>query len=199
MIALYVLIAVIAVGTVPEAQVLAVRDYVLAVAAEPALGRAGFVLVALAAVMATLSAINATLYGNARLGYVLARDGVLPSRFDAELPMTGVLATAILSLVLANVIDLTDIAIIGSASFLLVFALVNAAAWRLAAQIHGLRGLHAFGLLLCVAALIVLIGHTWRSNPTGVAVFAGFALVSVLFEFMYGRGVRGHFLRRHYH
>ncbi|MGN8198730.1 APC family permease [Salinisphaera sp. RV14] len=201
-VALYVLIALIAVGTVPEAQVLAVRDYVLAVAAEPALGRAGFVLVALAAVLATLSAINATLYGNARLGYVLARDGVLPRRFDAErhgLPMTGVLATAVLSLVLANVIDLTDIAIIGSASFLLVFALVNAAAWRLAPQIHGLRTLHGLGVLLCAVALVVLIGHTWRSNPAGVAVFAGFIVVSGLFEFVYGRGVRGHFLHRHYH
>ncbi|MGB7755844.1 MAG: APC family permease [Salinisphaera sp.] len=200
-VALYVLIAVIAVGTVPEAQVLAVRDYVLAVAAEPALGRAGFVLVSLAAVLATLSAINATLYGNARLGYVLARDGVLPSRFDAErhgLPMTGVLATASLSLVLANLIDLTDIAIIGSASFLLVFALVNAAAWRLAPQIHGSRVLHGLGVLLCGTALIVLIGHTWRSNPTGVAVFAGFVVVSGLFELVYGRGVRGHFLRRRY-
>ena len=200
-VALYVLIAVIAVGTVPEAQVLAVRDYVLAVAAEPALGRAGFVVVALAAVLATLSAINATLYGNARLGYVLARDGVLPSRFDVErhgLPLTGVLATAMLSLVLANAIDLTDIAIIGSASFLLVFALVNAAAWRLAPQIRGSRPLHGLGVLLCVAALVVLIGHTWHSNPAAVAVFAGFIVVAVLFEFGYGRGVRGHFLHRRY-
>ncbi|MES1953705.1 amino acid permease-associated protein [Salinisphaera hydrothermalis EPR70] len=198
---LYVLIAVIAVGTVPEAQVMAVRDYVLAVAAEPALGRAGFVLVALAALLATLSAINATLYGNARLGYVLARDGVLPSRFDVErhgLPLTGVLATAALSLVLANMIDLTDIAIIGSASFLLVFALVNAAACRLAEPIQGPRWLHALGGVLCVAALVVLIGHTWRSNPAGVAVFAGFVLISALFEFVYGRGVRGHFLKRRY-
>ncbi len=50
-------------------------SYALAVAAEPALGTAGFVVVAVAALLATLSAINATIYGNARLGYVLAKDG----------------------------------------------------------------------------------------------------------------------------
>ncbi|WP_423822158.1 APC family permease [Salinisphaera sp. SPP-AMP-43] len=200
-VALYVLIAVITVGTVPDSQVLAVKDYVLAVAAEPALGHAGFVVVAWAAVLATLSAINATIYGNARLGYVLAKDGVLPARFDAQrhdLPLTGVLVTAALSMLLANSIDLTDIAIIGSASFLLVFALVNAAAFRLADQIRGSRLLHGAGLVFCAVALLILLAHTYRSNPTAVAVFFGFLLLSVLFELVYGIRTRGHFLLRRY-
>ena len=63
---LYVVIAAITVSAVPESQIETKKDYALAVAAEPSLGHAGFVLVAVAAVLATLSAINATVYGNAR-------------------------------------------------------------------------------------------------------------------------------------
>jgi len=50
------------------------KDYALAEAAKPALGHAGFTMVAVAALLAIFSAINATIYGNARLGYTLARD-----------------------------------------------------------------------------------------------------------------------------
>ncbi|WP_206064115.1 APC family permease [Oleiagrimonas sp. C23AA] len=200
-VALYVLIAVITVGTVPEAQLLKAKDYVLAVAAEPALGHAGFIIVALAALLATFSAINATIYGTARLGYVLAKDGQLPQRFArqrASTPVTGVIATALIAMVLANLIDLTDIAIIGSASFLLVFALVGASAWRLRARIGGPSWVYALGALSCAGALVVLLIHTWRGNAFGVVVFAAFALISLLFEWLYGRYVRGHFLGRAY-
>ena len=74
-IALYVLIAAVTVSTVPEAALLKAKDYALAVAAKPAMGQTGFTLVAVAALLATFSAINATIYGNARLGYTLAKDG----------------------------------------------------------------------------------------------------------------------------
>ncbi|MEJ2468723.1 MAG: APC family permease [Campylobacterales bacterium] len=77
-IALYVLIAAVTVSTVPEDALVHAKDYALAVAAKPALGQTGFTLVAVAALLATFSAINATIYGNARLGYTLAKDGRLP-------------------------------------------------------------------------------------------------------------------------
>lgn len=128
---LYVLVALITVSTADEARLRVAQDYVLAVAAEPALGASGFTIVAVAPLLATLSAINATIYGNARLGYVLAKDGLLPERFDHEHRdklVSGIVATAVLSMLLTNTVRLADIAIIGSASFLLVFALVNLAA-----------------------------------------------------------------------
>jgi amino acid transporter len=198
---LYVAIAVITVGTVPEATLMHARDYVLAVAAEPALGHAGFVLVAVAALLATFSAINATIYGNARLGYVLAKDGELPERFDHQIgqtPVMGVISTAVLSLLIANAIDLTQIAIIGSASFLLVFTLVNASAWRLRRRIGGPAWIYLLAAALCASALVVLLVHTWHGNRFSVLVFAGFLVVSVVFEAFYGRFGRGHFMGRSY-
>jgi hypothetical protein len=200
-IALYVVIAIITVSTVPEAQLAIAKDYALAVAARPALGQTGFVIVAIAALLATFSAINATIYGNARLGYALAKDGQLPEEFDREVwnrPVMGIVFTALISLVIANSIDLTEIAIIGSASFLLVFALVNASAFYLREKIGGRPWVYLAAFLLCFLALLILLIHTYESNTSAILVFVSFIGVSILFELIYGRLVRGHFLGRSY-
>ncbi|WP_345984840.1 APC family permease [Sulfurimonas sp. HSL-1656] len=201
-IVLYILIGVVTVSSVPETALEKAKDYALAVAAEPALGHTGFILVAVAALLATFSAINATIYGNARLGYTLAKEGRLPEAFDKERrnePFVGVLATMALGIVIANTINLTEIAIIGSAGFLLIFALVNAAALKLARAIGSQPLLHLLALLLSAGALLVLLYHTWEENSAAVMIFAGFIAISVLFELLYGRLVRGHFLDRAYH
>ena len=129
---LYILIAMITVGSVPEDELMKAKDYALAVAAQPALGHTGFTLVAVAALLATFSAINATIYGNARLSFNLIQIGELPqpkSKYANTLK-PDIVSTALLSLILANSINLTEIAIIGSASFLLVFSIINYAAWK---------------------------------------------------------------------
>ena len=90
---LYILISIITVGTVPQDELLKAKDYALAVAAKPALGQVGFTMVGIAALLATFSAINATIYGNARLSYTLAKEGVLPEKLDDEknnIPFVGV-------------------------------------------------------------------------------------------------------------
>ena len=64
---LYVLIAVIVVGSLSPNKIAAAQDFALAEAARPTLGQFGFTLVGITAVLATFSAINSTLYGSARL------------------------------------------------------------------------------------------------------------------------------------
>jgi len=203
-IALYVLISIITVGNVPEAELMKAKDYALAIAAKPSLGHTGFVLVSSAALLSTFSAINATIYGNARLGYIVAKDGQLPrSLMDEEknssVPFMGVLYTTVLSLLLANTIDLTEIAIIGSAGFLLIFLIVNISAYRLREAIGANRYLLIFSSFLTFVALIALLLHTYSANPDALIIFMGFIIISVLFELIYGRYIRGHMFRRSYH
>ena len=200
-IVLYVVIATITVSTVSETQLATAKDFALAVAARPALGQTGFILVAIAALLATFSAINATIYGNARLGYMLAKDGQLPEEFDKECwnkPVMGVLITAFISLVIANTIDLAEIAIIGSAGFLLIFSLVNASAFKLRQQIGGNSWVYLSACFLSSMSLIVLLVHTYEMNARAVLTFGFFVVISILFEFVYGRKVRSHFLGRRY-
>ena len=60
--ALYVLISVGVFGTLTVAEVIANGDTALAQAAKPALGEAGFVMMAIAALLATSSSVNANIY-----------------------------------------------------------------------------------------------------------------------------------------
>jgi amino acid transporter len=203
-IVLYVLISIITVGNVDEATLKEAKDYALAVAAEPSLGHTGFIIVASAALLSTFSAINATIYGNARLGYIIAKDGKLPrSLMDEEkgsgVPFKGVLYTTFLSLILANSIDLTEIAIIGSAGFLLIFLLVNISAYRLRDKIAAKSFIVISASLFTAFALATLLYHTYRSNPNAIMIFMGFIIISMLFELIYGRYVRGEIFSRKYH
>jgi hypothetical protein len=198
---LYVGIALVVVGSVPEDKLLHAKDYALAIAAEPALGQLGFQLVSITALLATFSAINATIYGNARLGYLIAREGELPEVLDHEkgqIPINGILTIAIISLFMANSIDLTEIAILGSAGFLLIFSVVNLSAFRLRRRIKARGGIPLLAFSVSTFALAILLYKTALSNPVSVLVFAGFVIASVLFEWFYGRLVRQHWFNRHY-
>ncbi|MEZ5239936.1 MAG: hypothetical protein R2716_13640 [Microthrixaceae bacterium] len=71
------------VGSMDAQQIAASADFALAEAARPSLGQVGFTLVAVSAVLATFSAINATLYGTARLSYSIALEVSFPRRSSA--------------------------------------------------------------------------------------------------------------------
>ena len=194
-IALYVVIAIITVGTVDEATLMQAKDYALAVAVKPALGQIGFTLVAVAALIATFSAINATIYGNSRLAFSLGIEGELPlvDKKDADNPKYGVITTIIFSLIMANLIDLTEIAIIGSASFLLIFSVTNFSALKLYKEINGNRWFFVLAFVSSSAALVTLMLHTYHSNPTAIYIFVAFIGLSFLFELSYGKMYRKKF------
>lgn len=200
-IVLYVLIALVAVTTVAQKELLEAKDYALAIAAKPALGMIGFKLVAVAALLSTFSAINATIFGNARLGYVIAIDGELPTLFEYEkgdIPIMGLFFTVLFSLFIANLIDLEEIAIIGSASFLLIFFIVNLSALRLYKTIQGKRYIFIISSFVSFFALLTLLFYTYNSNPQAIIIFIAFISLAVLFEMLYGKMLRGHFFQRGY-
>jgi len=194
-IVLYILIAIITIGTVDEATLMQAKDYALAVAVKPALGEMGFTLVAIAALIATFSAINATIYGNSRLAFSLGIEGELPlmDKKDADNPKYGVITTILFSLIMANLIDLTEIAIIGSASFLLIFSVTNLSALKLYKEIKGNRWFFLLAFLSSLAALITLMVHTYNTNPKAIYIFGAFIALSLLFEMSYGRYYRRRF------
>lgn len=88
--------ALVTVGNLPVQKIADAKDYALAEAARPFLGSFGYLLITLAALLSTLSAINATLYGAARLSYTIAKDGELPAVLERKLwnrPVEGLLIT----------------------------------------------------------------------------------------------------------
>lgn len=186
-IVLYVLVSIVTVGTLTITQVRGASSYVLAEAARPSLGQDGFVLVAVAALLSTTSAINATLYGSARLSWTIARSGELPEAFDKKVwdrPVEGLLVTTGLTLVVANAFNLNSIALTGSAAFLIIFAAVNIAAARLAKR-RTQRALAVAAAVACVASLVALILEERSRNLWGVVIVGGLVGGSFALEALY--------------
>jgi amino acid transporter len=165
---LYVLVATVTVGTLPVDRIVNAQDYALAEAARPSLGQAGFILIAIAAMLSTASAINATVYGAARLSYVIAKDGELPSILERKAwgkPIEGLLITSGVTILIANLADLSSMSTMGSAGFLLIFAAVNGANVLLAENTKSNRLISLIGVGLCLGALGSLIWQTGNSSP----------------------------------
>ncbi len=184
-IALYVLVAMVAVGTLPVDQLVAARDYALAAAARPFLGQTGFTLIAIAAMLSTASAINATVYGAARLSYIIAKDGELPAVLERKVwnkPIEGLLITCGVALLVANLVDLSSLSTMGSAGFLLIFAAVNMANARLASETQSRRWLSVTGAALCLAALATLLWQTALTAPGRIWILVVMLAVAFAIE-----------------
>ncbi|RMG56187.1 MAG: APC family permease [Acidobacteria bacterium] len=172
---LYVLVAVVTVGNLPLNEIVAAKDYALAEAARPFMGSAGFTLIAIAALLSTASAINATLYGATRLSYAIAKDGELPAALERKVwnrPIEGLFITSGVTLLVANLFDLSSISTMGSAGFLLIFAAVNGANARLARRTHSRRWISLVGMIACLGALAALLWHTVQTAPGQLWVLA---------------------------
>lgn len=192
-IALYFLVSLVTVGNLSVDSIVAAEDYALAEAARPFLGAAGFALIAVAALLSTASAINATLYGTTRVSYVIAKEGELPAVLDREVwqrPIEGLLITSGLTLLVANLFDLSRISTMGSSGFLLIFAAVNAANVRLTSKKGSLNWLSLVGAVICLVALVILIIQKTTDSPSELLVLGVMVAVSFIIEFIYRRSTR---------
>ncbi|MBU3992682.1 MAG: APC family permease [Alphaproteobacteria bacterium] len=166
---IYIVVAVAALGNLTPAQIQQEQEYVLAVAARPTLGQAGFVLIGIAALLSTASAINATLFGAARLAMVMARERALPQVFALHertrpVPYVALLALTGLSLAFALAAPLAAISGFASATFLVIFAAVNFSALKLARPIGLSPIIPLAGGILATASLGMLLWHDWQAD-----------------------------------
>lgn len=196
-IVLYILVAAVTVGNLPLAQIIGARDYALAASAKPFLGSFGFILIAIAALLSTGSAINATLYGASRVSYIIAKEGELPKALEKKIwrrPVEGLLITSVLTLLIANLFDLSSISVMGSAGFLLIFAAVNASNIRLHAKTASKQWISILGVGGCLAALIVLVLQTFATAPSEILVLVlmvGLAFaIEILYRAITGRTIK---------
>lgn len=198
-IAIYVLIVMVVIGHLGFAEVAKVSDHVLSVASEDFMGRAGYIAIVVAALMATSSAINATFYGTGRLAYIIARSGELPRELERTMRgqhLEGTLITAGLALVIANLVPLEAIATMGSAGFLLLFLAVNIANVRLAPDTGARAWVSALAALSTAVALVVLCVKVGENPATRnhLWILLGMILVSFGIELAY-RGITGRRIR----
>lgn len=185
---LYVLVSIVAVGNLSVAELVQAKDYALAEAARPLMGKWGFILIAIAAMLSTASAINATLYGASRISYIIAKDGELPEFLERKVwskPVEGLLISALLTLLVANLFDIESISMMGSAGFLIIFAAVNIANVMKRKQTSSIWPISALGAIACFAAFVALLWNRWLQDSSALWVLGGIVLLSVGIEALY--------------
>ncbi|MEP0984372.1 APC family permease [Ekhidna sp.] len=184
---LYIIIALVTVGSLPFEKIATAKDYVLAEAAKPMLGTIGFSIITVAALISTFSAINASLLGGSRVNYEIAEDDELPHHFLAQLwnQPIGLLITSLATLLLVNSLSLESIATAGSVGFLVIFGIVNLVGKKLAKQTNSNHIIPVIGFVLCMIATVILINQQYHANITGVIVSISIIGVCFLAEWFY--------------
>ena len=119
---LYVLTSVAVLGNLPLSEVIKSKDYALAQAAEPIFGAMGFKIMAATALLATASAINATLYAATEIGYTLAKEGELPKVYAYNVfnSYEGLIVSALLIVPMILFLNLSEVTTIAALVVLII-------------------------------------------------------------------------------
>jgi len=189
-IVIYVLVSLVAGGNLLPDEIARYKEYALAAAAKPFLGHAGFMLIGLAALLSAASAINATLFGTARLGMVMAREKALPTVFShkertKDIPWISLLSITGAALLFVNTTNLTILSAFASSTFLLIFAAINLSALRLHARIGIRYAPPLIGLLLCLASWLVLVGYLCSTDLPSLLWVGGFYIAVIVAELVF--------------
>jgi amino acid transporter len=173
-VAIYVIVTVGSQMLVPDRVIVAQREVAFAEVGQEALGAAGRWLATGAAVLATASAINATLFSTARLVRDLSEARELPARLGRTtrgLPATAMSMLALLGALFAMLPGITELIAFGSATFLGVFALINHLSARTADR-RTSRILGHVGSVAGVAAIGVVLVRLALDAPASLTLMA---------------------------
>ncbi len=189
---IYIFVALVAVGNLTPAEISKYKEYALAVAAKPALGEFGFLLIGLGALLSTSSAINATMFGTARLGMAMAQEKELPHVFSytertKPVPWVSLLVISLVTLVFVNIADLTIISSFASSTFLLIFIAINLSAMRLSKTIRASVWAPGLGLILAAASWVVLMGYLWQHDPKSLYQIGFFYAIVIVAELLFSK------------
>ncbi len=172
---LYTLIVVVSLGHLPLTQIEAQKNHAISAVAETFMGRFGFRFMAVGAVVAAVSAINADIFGSTRLMGMLSEEG--PHRWKRVGTIFGGHPWKLLFLTGAGVfattaMNLHTLSAVSSAGFLMVFAAVNTANARLASATESRRWVSVVGAMTCLGALGAMLvqfgGQEARRHEAGI-------------------------------
>jgi amino acid transporter len=194
----YVLVAVSVFGTLTVAEVVQYGPTAIAEAGRPALGDAGFTMIAIAAMVGMAGSVVATLYASSGLTRMRSDVGQFPpffgpaSRLGAK---SGVLISAAIVLVVANTVHLSAIASVGSACSLMIFVLVGIAGYRLRPTTGASGAIILVGIAATLVVLAFFVVDTFRNAPQTFTAIVVVALFAVVLDVVWKRA-RGPLARR---
>jgi len=178
-IVLYFFIIVVTLGYLSFEALEQASNYPLSAAAEVFMGKPGFLLLSVGAILATASAINAGIFGASKLPITLAQMGEAAGIWDREVWQrhpAGLIYVAASALVISNLLNLHAMSAAASAGFLAIFSLVNFANARLSQQTTSKGWISKAGGASCLLALATMIVQTLREPEHSLEIYCFAAL-----------------------
>ena len=192
---IYIAIALGVFGTLTVDKVISSGGTALAVAAEPALGQAGYWLMTVTALFATAGATNAGLYPAQGLSERLAETGQFPplmARKFGGRASAGLLIAAAVCIVLALGFNLDAIASIGSAVALVIFTMITSAHLRIRKETGAKLPILILAIVAAGAVLVTFVFTTLIHEPASIVTLAGILLLSVALDYGWKRSHPSH-------
>ncbi|MEZ5237197.1 MAG: APC family permease [Acidimicrobiia bacterium] len=177
--ALYVLVTIGSQSLVADRLLVEQKEIAFAEVGRAALGPSGRWVAALAAILATSSAVHATLFSTARLVRQISHAGELPHWFGLQrrgLPVNALVVLAVAGALAGLLPNLELILGFASLAFLCVFVVVN----LLALRTTGRRAAAWSPVLAasgCLGAIGLLLYELGTENPLSLVAIAATALV----------------------
>lgn len=188
---IYIVLSIVGVGNLSLDQLIAAKEYALAAAAEPILGNTGRVLVAIAALLATSSAINGTMFGASRMMAEMATEKKMPKSFSlrsrTEVPWIAIIILSALAIVFSVLNGLEAIAAFSSITFLFVSIAVSVANLKLIKETKSKLWLILLGIVLMTATIITLIVYLLENNSATLILIAAIYIVIIIVEFLFSK------------
>ncbi len=202
---LYIAVTVAVFGNLSLDEIIKSKDFALAEASEPVFGEWGFKVIAATALLATASAINATLYAVTQIGYTLAKEGELPKFYQRGVfhNTEGLLISAAFIVPMILFLNLSEIAAIASITVLLIQGFTHTGHLLVIKETKASYGLVVLAIIGSFSAAGFAIYYTSDSIPhfpmfiVGAFVFA-FAL-EVLLKLVNDRTIKKQFMREMTH
>ncbi|MFB6196890.1 MAG: amino acid permease, partial [Halobacteriaceae archaeon] len=187
----YVLVAFVTISLVSTSQVANHPDLALAIAAQEFAGRIGYLLIGVAAVASTASAINATLFSTALFAKRMSADGLVPDKVaesddgDGGVPTRALLVIGVLTTAFTVWGSLEAITEFASMAFIVVFGAMNYLALR---QRHGggiQKWIPLLGLLGTSVFFPLFGWHLYTEQFDIFVLVVGLTLVLLVTEGLY--------------
>ena len=181
---LYIAVSVAVFGNLSLDAIIKGKDFALAEAARPAFGTWGFKIMAATALLATASAINATLYAVTQISYTLAKDGNLPEAYDRNIfhNTEGLVISALLIIPVILFFNLAQIATIAAIAVLLIQGFTHSGHLLRREQTGGNRWWITAAIIGSFGAAGFAVVYASGSMPFIVYYIVGVFILAFLFE-----------------
>jgi len=181
---LYVLTSIAVLGNLPLEKVIEAKEYALAEAAKPVFGEWGFKIMAVTALIATASAINATLYAATEISYTLAIKGELPKVYTYNVyhSYSGLIISGLLILPMILFLNLSEVTMIAAVVVLIIQGFTHAGHLF---KIHVTRAnkllvAAAAVSMFIIAAISIYYTSTHKMPQVGLYVLGAFILAMIV-------------------